>query len=169
MRKTTDRILSAIEKTAMAIALTCLALIMFSITADAFGRYFLNAPVRGQYEFTSLYLMVIFTFMGLSRTQALGGHISITVLATLLAGVPWQLPARIAALIAAGAWGLVAVLTGEEALARIAARTTTFGAVQFPTYLSYCWVPLGTGILALRLLHQTIWPIYDGTEVQDYE
>lgn len=169
MRRATDRILSAVEIASMTVALTCLFLIMASITADAFGRYFLSAPIVGQYEFTALYLMVIMTFMGLSRTQALGGHVSITVLAELLAALPWRLPARFSALVAAAAWGLVAVLSGEEALARIAARTTTFGAVQFPTYLSYCWVPIGTGILTLRLIHQAIWPVHDGTELQDYE
>ena len=162
MRKATDRILSAIEIAGMSLALLTLFLIMISITADAFGRYFLHTPITGQYEFTALYLMVIMTFMGLSRTQALGGHIAISILSPVLSRLPFQLAARLTSLLCLIAFGLMTWLTGDEALSRIAARTTTFGAVQFPTYLSYCWVPIGVGILTLRLFHQVIWPVaYD--------
>lgn len=158
MRHLTDRILSTVEIIGMAIALMALFLMMIGITADAFGRYFLHAPIKGQYEFTSLYLMVILSFLGLARSQALGGHVSIPVLAGVLARIPFALHHRLTALIAACAFAMVTWATGHEALARIAAKSTTFGAVQFPTYLSFCWVPVGTGLLTLRLLHQTIWP-----------
>ncbi|MCI5074144.1 TRAP transporter small permease [Oricola sp.] len=169
MRKATDRILSAIEIAGMSLALLTLFLIMISITADAFGRYFLHTPITGQYEFTALYLMVIMTFMGLARTQALGGHIAISIMAPTLNKLPFRIAARLTSLLCLIAFGLMTWLTGEEALSRIAARTTTFGAVQFPTYLSYCWVPIGVGILSLRLLHQTIWPVaYEGQSA-DYE
>lgn len=169
MRKATDRILSAIEIAGMSLALLTLFLIMISITADAFGRYFLHTPITGQYEFTALYLMVIMTFMGLARTQALGGHIAISIMAPTLSKLPFRIAARLTSLLCLIAFGLMTWLTGEEALSRIAARTTTFGAVQFPTYLSYCWVPIGVGILSLRLLHQTIWPVaYEGQSA-DYE
>ena len=169
MREATNRILNAVELTGMALALLTLFLIMVSIAADAFGRYFLSSPITGQYEFTSLYLMVILSFMGLARTQALGGHIAISVMAPTLNRVPFRLVPRAMSLLAAAAFGFITVLTGEEALARIAARTTTFGAVQFPTYLSYCWVPLGTGILTLRLLHQCAWPVAEEQSHSDYE
>lgn len=169
MKEATNRVLHALEITGMALALLTLFLIMISIAADAFGRYFLSAPLRGQYEFTSLYLMVILSFMGLARTQALGGHIAISVMSPTLDRIPYKLVPRIMSLFAAAAFGFITVLAGEEALARIAARTTTFGAVQFPTYLSYCWVPLGTGILTLRLLHQSIWPMDRELSHSDYE
>lgn len=169
MRQATDRILSGIEIAGMSLALLTLFLIMASITADAFGRYFLHTPITGQYEFTALYLMVIMTFMGLSRTQALGGHIAISILSPVLSRLPFQIAARLTSLLCLIAFGLMTWLTGEEALSRIAARTTTFGAVQFPTYLSYCWVPIGVGILSLRLLHQTIWPVAHKGESADYE
>jgi len=172
MRQATDRILTAIEIAGMSLALLTLFLIMISITADAFGRYFLHTPITGQYEFTALYLMVIMTFMGLARTQALGGHIAISIMTPVLSKIPFQLAARMTSLLCVIAFGLMTFLTGEEALSRIAARTTTFGAVQFPTYLSYCWVPIGVGILTLRLLHQTIWPIPpkgEELEIVDYE
>lgn len=169
MKRITDRILSAVEIACMSLALLTLFLIMMSITVDAFGRYFLNAPLKGQYEFTALYLMVILTFMGLSRTQSLGGHVAISVMEPILEKIPFRLVARAVSLASAIAFALVTWLTGEEALARIAARTTTFGAVQFPTYLSYCWVPLGTGILTLRLLHQAIWPLPPQAKQADYE
>jgi TRAP-type C4-dicarboxylate transport system permease small subunit len=158
MRQATDRILAAAEYAGMAVALLALLLMMLGITADAFGRYFLHSPIKGQYEFTALYLMVMLSFLGLARSQAMGGHIAIPILEEALARVPLQLPQRLTALIAACAFAMLTWVTGHAALERIAARTTTFGAGQFPTYLSYCWVPIGTGLLTLRLIHQTIWP-----------
>lgn len=158
MREAIDRVLRVLEAIAMTMAVIAVLAMMASITLDALGRYLFNRPFTGQYEFTSLYLMVILTFMGLAHTQAVGGHISVPLFQGLVAKLPWKLPARLAALCAAVAFGFVTVMAGEDALAKIAARTTTFGAIQFPTYLSYCWMPVGTGLLTLRLIFQTVWP-----------
>ncbi|MFV0244355.1 MAG: TRAP transporter small permease [Qingshengfaniella sp.] len=161
MKQTLNRILSFLENIAIVISASALILIMVSITADAFGRYFLNKPFQGQYEFTSLYLMVILTFLGLAKIQAQGGHISVPVMRTMVARLPGKPAERITALAAALAFAFITIKTGEEALHKIAARSTTFGAIQFPTYLSYCWVPVGTGLLTLRLAYQTFWPRSD--------
>lgn len=158
MREAIDRVLRVLEAIAMTMAVIAVLVMMGSITVDAIGRYLFNRPLAGQYEFTSLYLMVILTFMGLAHTQAVGGHISVPLFQGLVAKLPWKLGSRLAALCGAIAFGYVTLMAGEDALAKIAARTTTFGAIQFPTYLSYCWMPVGTGLLTLRLLFQTIWP-----------
>ncbi len=158
MKRSLDRLLSLLEMIAMTVAVAALVVMMLSITVDAFGRYFLNRPLQGQYEFTTLYLMVVLTYLGLARTQAIGGHIAVPVLAQLFDRIPGRPVQRLTALISVVAFGFVTVVTGHEALARIAARTTSFGTIQWPTYLSYCWVPVGVGLLTLRLAYQVIWP-----------
>lgn len=158
MKQTLDRFLSFFENIAIFAAATALLLIMFSITADAFGRYFLGKPFQGQYEFTALYLMVILTFLGLPKIQANGGHISVPIFRGFITAIPGRPVERFTALCAAIAFGYMTWWTGEEALEKIAARTTTFGAIQFPTYLSYCWVPVGTFLITLRLAYQSVWP-----------
>jgi TRAP-type C4-dicarboxylate transport system permease small subunit len=158
MKQILDRLLSLLENTAIVAAALAMLLIMLSITADVFGRYFLNSPIQGQYEFTSLYLMIILTFLGLSKIQAMGGHISVPLLSTAFSTLPGRPVERITAFLAALAFGYLTYVTGQEAWHKILARTTTFGAVQFPTYLSYCWVPVGTALITLRLAFQTVWP-----------
>ncbi|MDF0596594.1 TRAP transporter small permease [Psychromarinibacter halotolerans] len=158
MKQFIDRILSAFETIAIIAAATALLLIMFSITIDAFGRYFLNSPLQGQYEFTSLYLMVILTFLGMPKIQALGGHIAVPLFQGLISSIPGRPVERIIFLMSAAAFSYITWMTGIEALEKIAHRTTTFGAIQFPTYLSYCWVPVGTALITLRLLFQSVWP-----------
>jgi TRAP-type C4-dicarboxylate transport system permease small subunit len=46
----------------------------------------------------------------------------------------------------------VTYFTATEAIERFRNLDTTFGAIQFPIYWSYVWVPLGCGLLSLRLI-----------------
>lgn len=158
MKQTIDRFLGMLENIALAVAILALLLTMASISLDAFSRYLFNRPFQGQYEFTSLYLMVILTFLGMPKTQAAGGHIAVPLFKSILDRIPGRIVQRATSLCALLAFCFAAWVTGEEALNKIAARTTMFGAIQFPTYLSYCWVPVGFGLLALRLAYQTVWP-----------
>ena len=158
MRQVTDRILSIAETAGMVASITALFLIMIAISSDALGRYLFSSPLTGEYEFVSLYLMVILTFLGLAKTQAAGRHVRVAILEPLLLKLPWVISHRLTALVTAVGFAILTVITGEEAVARFAARTTMIGVVEFPTYLSYCWVPLGSGLLLLRMIHQVIWP-----------
>ncbi|MBX9453647.1 MAG: TRAP transporter small permease [Mesorhizobium sp.] len=161
MPRPLERALSFFDRIFMAIAQLAIFVMMLSISVDALGRYLFNRPLQGSFEFTTLYLMVILTFLGLPATYASGGHIRLDVLKPWLARIPGNPVERVNALIAAGIFGFLAWHSGIEAVSKFIDRDTSFGVIQFPLYWSYVWVPLGCGLLALRLAVEIAFPRSD--------
>jgi TRAP-type C4-dicarboxylate transport system permease small subunit len=149
---TLEWVLDRLERAFMTTAAVAVVAMMLTISADALGRYLLNRPLLGSYEFTSLYLMVVLTFMGTARTYQLGGHISLELALPALRRLTGGAIDRFNALLAAAALAAVTYFTATEAIERFRNLDTTFGAIQFPIYWSYVWVPLGCGLLSLRLI-----------------
>lgn len=158
MPSSLQRGLSLFDRLFMMIAQAAMCIMMLSISADALGRYLFNRPLQGSFEFTTLYLMVIVTFLGLPATYARGGHIRLDVLRPWLARIPGNPVERLNALLAAAVFGFLAWHSGGEAVGKFIDRDTTFGVIQFPLYWSYVWVPLGCGLLALRLAVEIVYP-----------
>lgn len=152
------RILDIGDRIFMAIAVLAVVAMVVSVTADAIGRYLFSNPLSGNYEFTSLFAMVALTFMGMPRTYATGGHIRLEVFAPALSRIPWHLSERLNVLFGAVAFGLLAWVSGQEAIHKFAVRETTLGTIQFPIYWSYVWVPLGSAWLTLRLVLELFFP-----------
>jgi TRAP-type C4-dicarboxylate transport system permease small subunit len=146
------RIVTLFEKLFMAMAMMSMFVMMLSISADALSRYLFGRPITGQYEFTQLYLLVILVFMALPRTYVTGGHIRLKVLDNYRRKIPFNLSERINVVLGGIAFGAIAYISGLEAIEKFANQDKLFGAVQFPIYWSYVWVPLGSGLMALRLI-----------------
>lgn len=153
-----NRLLHILELIFMRFAQLSLLIMMFSISADALGRYVFNRPLQGSFEFTSLYLMVIITFLAMPAAYATGGMVRLDVLKGPLSRIPWHLSERFNTFAGALVFGFVAWHAGHEAFEKFASRDTTFGVIQFPIYWSYVWVPLGCGLVALRLAYECIFP-----------
>ncbi|WP_165978857.1 TRAP transporter small permease [Antarcticimicrobium luteum] len=153
------RILGIFDLIFIRIAQASLMVMMLSISADALGRYVFNSPLQGSFEFNSLYLMVIVTFLGMPASYARGGMVRLDVLTGVLSRIPWQLSERFNTLTGAAVFGFVAWHSGLEAIDKFASRDTTFGVIQFPVYWSYVWVPLGCGLMALRLAYEIVFPV----------
>jgi len=158
MRLWLERSLSVFDRAFLLVAQAAILAMMITICTDSLGRYLFNRPMRGSYEITSLYLMVILVFMAMPATYASGGHIRLDLLRGVLARVPGMIPERLNAAMAACAFGLLAWYAGGEAIDRFVHRRTTLGIIQFPLYWSYVWVPLGCALLTLRLGIEVIYP-----------
>jgi len=158
-KKDIARFLEVFEKLYMAVAMISIFVMMLSISADALSRYLFGSPITGQYEFTQFYLLVILVFMALPRTYVIGGHIRLNLLDGYRRKIPFNLPERCNAVLAGIAFGAIAYISGLEAIDKFANQDKLFGAVQFPIYWSYVWVPLGSGLMALRLLYEVFVPV----------
>lgn len=154
-----SRILHFFDLIFMRVAQLSLVIMMFSISADALGRYVFNRPLQGSFEFTSLYLMVIVTFLAMPATYATGGMVRLDILKGPLSRLPWHLSERFNTFAGALVFGFIAWHAGHEAYEKFASRDTMFGVIQFPVYWSYVWVPLGCGLMALRLAHECVFPV----------
>ena len=153
-----SRRFKAFDRVLVVITNATLALMMAAITADALGRYLFNRPLAGSMEATSLYFMVVVAFLGLPLAYVGGEHIRIEVFHKALLRIPGRFIDRLHALLAAFAFGFVAWHTGRLAWEKIAELETSIGTIQFPLYLSYVWVPIGTGYITIRLLIDVIAP-----------
>ena len=157
-KKIISRILELFEILFMAAAMVSMFIMMLSISADALSRYLFGSPITGQYVFTQFYLLVILVFMALPRTYGIGGHIRLKLLDRYRRKIPFNLSERCNVMLAGIAFGAIAYISGLEAIDKFVNQDKLFGAVQFPIYWSYVWVPLGSGLMALRLIYEIFVP-----------
>ena len=153
------KLLSTIEKGLLAIATAGLLLMMLSITFDALGRHLVNSPLRGNFEMTSLYFMVILVFATLSANYAQGVHVRLDAVSEGLKRRFGKNYTRAIALICLPIFGLFAWHVCIEAIAKFEHLETRMGAIPFPIYLSYIWVALGAITLTLRFVLDVIAPL----------
>lgn len=146
-----DRGLRALEKAGMAVAGLMLFAIMLVVVADVVLRYFFNSPLSWSYELISLYLMVGLFFFALSDTLANNAHVSVDILhlympqrlrhATEVVGYLLATPVFVAIF-------HVSVITTWESFQ---GGDVLGGHIPWPTWLAQVCVPLGVGVLVLRM------------------
>jgi TRAP-type C4-dicarboxylate transport system permease small subunit len=153
------KVLSKIEKGLMAVATAGLLLMMLSITFDALGRHLFNSPLRGNFELTSLYFMVILVFATLSANYAQGVHVRLDVMSERLKQRFGRNYTRAIALICLPVFALFTWHVCIETVSKFAHLETRMGAIPFPIYLSYVWVALGGITLTLRFLLDIFAPL----------
>lgn len=152
------RLLQGLEKVCVVITQVTLFAMMASISIDGLGRYLFNHPLEGGLQLTELYFMVVLAFLGMPSTYASGGHIRLDALRKPLDRIPYALSERFNSLVGGGVFGVMAWQSGLIAIEKIQHLETSYGAVQFPIYLSYVWVPIGCGLLALRMIFEIFVP-----------
>ncbi|MBB4285898.1 TRAP transporter small permease [Roseospira goensis] len=156
-----DAGLLRLEHAAAAVGVLGLAAIMLLVSADALGRYFFNAPVQFQYELTSHYIMGMTSLVALSWGVRRGAHIRIgfidQVVGERLRGILFG----INFLIAAVTMAVICVYAAGEAWHAWVNADLFFGVVDWPVWLARIWVPLGCGLLCLRLVLDGVMVLID--------
>ena len=132
---------------------------MLSITFDALGRHFFNSPLRGNFELTSLYFMVILVFATLSSNYGQGVHVRLDLVSERLSSRFGKNYTRAIAFICLPIFGLFTWHVSIEAIAKFQDLEMRMGAIPFPIYLSYVWVALGAFTLTLRFVLDIIAPL----------
>nr|WP_325250252.1 TRAP transporter small permease [Amylibacter sp.] len=122
------------------------------INADILLRLIFNRPVQIQFEVTELYLMPILATLSLSRVFRDGGHLALEFM-------PEHLPGRIGGLVStlrlvlpALFFAAVTWMSGKFALEAFLHGDVEYGAMDWPLGWAYAVIPLGCGVLVLRLL-----------------
>ena len=146
-----DRALRAIEKAGIAVAGVLMFAIMTVVVADVAMRYFFNSPLSWSYELISLYLMVGLFFFSLSNTLAHDAHVAVDILhlymprrlrhAAEFVGYALATPV-FAAVFYLSVMTTWQSFTGDDVLA---------GHIPWPTWLAQICVPIGVGVLVLRM------------------
>jgi|TARA_R110002126_G_scaffold86592_1_gene209006 TRAP-type C4-dicarboxylate transport system permease small subunit len=147
-----DEALCRLELIALLIAATFLLTTMVLVSLDSLMRYALNKPLLFQYTLTEDYLLVGMITMSLAWGFRTGGYIRITGVAAFMPPrvAEWLLRAGLmfsAAYIATLGWK-----AGQEFLKTAITGEAKIGVFAWPVWASWIWIPLGLGLLALRLL-----------------
>ena len=149
-----DRILKvvgALEKIASSIAAAFMFAIMMIVFSDVIMRYAFNKPFSWAYDLISLYIMAGVFFLSLSSTYAANGHISVDILLPRFSAAIQRLCIIISNLVGLAIFIPITWLGYQRALENFSSGDVMAGAIPWPTWASAGMVPIGAGILALRL------------------
>lgn len=133
----------------------CLALIAVAvlINGDILLRLFANRPVQIQFELTELYLMPALATLSLSRVFRDGGHLSLEFVPEHIPGLIGRMISKLRILLPAAFFAAVTFMAGKFALNAFSHGAVEYGVVDWPLGWAYVVVPIGCGVLTLRLLH----------------
>lgn len=145
-----------IEKLLHIIGYIAIFAMMILITLDTVGRYFFNNPIQGTYEITEIFLMIMVVFLTLSYSFKTGDHVRVDILYRRFPNKVKNAINVFAMFISAA---LFAMITYQGWILTHGAwinQEYTFGVITLPMYLSYIWIPLGSGALTLRLIGEGV-------------
>lgn len=158
--KRIDRILSAVELFAALLAAVAMFLIMAIVASDVALRYLFNRPFGWSYDFISLYVMVGLFFLALPRTFTAHGHVSVDLLHQYLPPTARRWCEVVICLLSAGLFALMTKFGAERAFQQYLDNDVLAGAFAWPAWASTAFVPLGAGMLTLRLVLSAISYFY---------
>lgn len=147
-----DKGLSWIENLAAIVAGCAVLVAMVLVSFDAILRHLFAMPLTFQLHLTQYYLLVALTMLGLSWGYRQGGAIQITLLTDHLPRPVVHVLIRVglfcsAVYVVVLAWR--GYLVFEQAWSR---GSVIMGVIDWPVAWSWIWIPIGCGLLAIRLL-----------------
>ncbi len=149
-------IFRAIERSTTYIGTLCLFALMFIVTMDVGARYFLSRPFVWSYDVITLYLTPALFFLVLSDSFRSGAQVNVDVLHRMLPRSVRRYTDALCNFLAFAVFALIAYAGALRAATSFMNADVTVGIVPWPTWPSAALVPLGGGMLALRLLARAL-------------
>lgn len=133
----------------------CLGLISVAviINADILMRLVFNKPVQIQFELTELYLMPALAMLSLSRVFRDGGHLALEFVPENLPGISGAAISKLRLMLPALFFATVTFMSGKFCLHAFMHGEIEYGVIDWPLGWAYAVVPLGCGVLTLRLIY----------------
>lgn len=146
-----DREVARLERIAIIGASLCMLFMMLVVALDVVMRYLFRAPLGWGYDLVANFLMVGATFLAVSETFRRGGHVAVNLFQNMMRPNVRRWVDAASALMVIPVL-LAMVVTGWQSTARAVARDETIpGIVPWPMWASYILVPIGAGLLMLRM------------------
>ena len=149
--KALQNALGVVERIATWIAAVLMFAIMVIVAADVFMRYVFNRPFGWAYDLISLYLMAAVFFLVLSNAYLVGAHVSVDILQQKLPAKPYRMTELVTTALSLVVFFLIASAGWSRTVDSFAQGDVLAGAIPWPTWPALALVPLGAGLLALRL------------------
>ncbi len=150
------RMFEGLENLLSWIAGVSVFVMMVLVSFDAIGRYAFHSPLTFQFDFTTYYLMVIVGVLSLSWGERNGAMIRISVATRFLPDVLHGPLYTLNNLLAAAIFATMTMASSKRTFETFHDGDVIFGVIDWPVWLSLVWVPIGAGVLTLRLIINAI-------------
>jgi TRAP-type C4-dicarboxylate transport system permease small subunit len=151
-----DNFIGTMERVLSVTAAVMLLLIMLLVAVDVALRYFVRAPLGWSYDLISHYLMVGLFFFSLSTTLQHEEHVRVDVLLKHFPVPMRHFAELVTYAFASVVFALIVYITFTKALQSFQANEVSPGLVPWPAWLSIALVPIGCGVLLLRMVFRFI-------------
>lgn len=151
-----ERVLSKVEDVLHLAGCLSLVAVAVLINGDILLRLFANRPVQIQFELTELFLMPALATLSLSRVFRDGGHLALEFTPRDLPGLLGRVISLLRLLLPAAFFAAVTFMSGKFAFEAISHEDVEYGVIDWPLGWAYAVIPLGCGVLVLRLLHDAL-------------
>lgn len=120
-------------------------------TADALGRYLLNSPIPGTGEIIEDYFMIALIFLPLSYSFMQEGHVHVTMIERYFPGAVKRIVGKVNLLLSFALFALIALAGWERFVEAWRIDEISTSSVGYPMWPCYLMVPIGCGLLCLRI------------------
>ena len=144
--------------------------VMCFVGTEVFMRYVLNSPIPGHLEGSEL-LVCIIVFLAVSYTQALRGHVGMTLLIDSLPHKAKNVLEIITLLLSVGTCAILSYFSFKYAYNCWVIGDITMSPPFFPVWPSALAIPIGYMLLSMRMylqaLHLIVPNYYPANEIID--
>jgi TRAP-type C4-dicarboxylate transport system permease small subunit len=146
-----ERGLARVEAGLAVLASAIMVAIMLIVAADVGMRYIFNQPFGWSYDLVSLYLTLALFYFCLSRGFATHAHVGVDIVHYYVSPAVRRLFALVTCAVSAPLFALIAWICFKRACAAYVNDDVLAGAIQWPTWAMIALVPLGAGLMTIRL------------------
>ena len=146
------RVIDAIDAVLMAIGCLMLFALMLIVVADVSLRYLFNAPLQWSYEVISSYLMPGLFFMAVSHTLKANAHVAVDILHNYVRRTTRYVFEAVCTVVALPVFALCTWVSAQHTWNDWQTQATSTSGLAVPTWTISLMLPLGFGMLSLRLL-----------------
>lgn len=172
------RAVDLIDTVLLSIGCLMLFVLMLVVVTDVTLRYLFNAPLVWSYEVITSYLMPGLFFLVASHTLKSNAHVSVDILHNYVSRRTRYVFEALGSTVALPVFALAAWVSAQNTWADLQSGAVSSSGMELPTWSISLLLPLGFGMLTLRLaLHAcsyigTLWwgqelkplPAISGTE-----
>ena len=167
--QTFDRAFRRVETAGAILAGITMLVVMVLVSADAILRRGFSHPLTFQLTLSESYLLVIMVMLSLAWGHRRGGTIQVRLLLDNLPPATAAAITRIGLAASAVYMAVLAVLAWSPFYRAWVDNEIVLGVIDWPVAWSWVWVPLGCGMLAIRLALDATAPVVSVPDSHGHE
>lgn len=146
------RAVDSLDGVLMFIGCAMLFVLMLVVVADVTLRYLFNSPLQWSYQVISSYLMPGLFFMAVSHTLKANAHVSVDIVHNYIPRKARYVFEAVTTVLVIPVFAYCTVVSAGVTLADLRTAATSTSGLAVPTWTISIMLPIGFGVLTLRLL-----------------